>query len=69
MDTFIILLVFTSIGIFIYQKIVLPSIRVYLRFELFKLRDRLRWIIYDNKNKELHALYYLEDSINNALRG
>lgn len=68
MATLIILLVFASIGVFIYQTIILPSIRFYLRLELFKLRDNLRWIIYENKNKELQALNYLEDSINNVLR-
>lgn len=52
----------------IYEGILLPSLRLRLRFRLFEIRDRLR----DLKNREKdccsdQAFAYLQDSINNGL--
>lgn len=53
---------------FLYDGIILPSIRLRLRFGLFRLRDDLRALKL-SKGEELpdEVFHYIQDSINNAI--
>jgi hypothetical protein len=53
----IVVLGFLSFGIWIYQAIILPSIRQRLRFELFCLRDQTRKLVIDGCIKEDSAVF------------
>jgi len=54
---------------FIYEGIVLPSIRLSLRYKLFALRDELRWLKID-KSSEVNneSFAYLQSAINNSIK-
>ncbi len=61
----IILILFISILHFIYDGIILPSIRQNNRNELFSLRDELRWLMIEGINeKDIPAFNLVHDSIN-----
>src|ERR1017187_4266356 len=47
-----------SFSVWIYQSILLPSIRQRLRFELFQLRDQTRELVIAGKLKEDSAIFY-----------
>src|SRR5437016_3219603 len=54
---------------FIYQGIILPSIRQRLRYRLFELRDRLRTLNIRHKNDLQQEVFdYLQRSINNTIK-
>jgi hypothetical protein len=62
---FIFILGILSLVIWIYQSIILPSIRQRLRFELFSLRDLTRGLVINGKVREdSEAFYHLHDSLN-----
>jgi len=46
-----------SLIIWIYQAIILPSVRQRVRFELFCLRDRTRRLVIEGKLREKHAAF------------
>jgi hypothetical protein len=51
--------------IFVYQGIILPSIRLGLRYRLFKLRDQLRRLVIEGKVEESdRAFQVLHDRLN-----
>jgi len=61
----LIIFLFLVILHFVYEGIVLPSIRLKLRFSLFELRDRLRTLMCEKPDKlETDAFRYLQESIN-----
>jgi len=53
----ILLFAILSLGTWIYQATILPSIRQRLRFELFHLRDQLRELVITRKLKEESAAF------------
>lgn len=54
---------------FTYEAIILPSIRIYIKYKLFELRDKLRLLKFANSNSLGDELYHnLQDSINVAIR-
>ena len=58
-----------SLWHFAYEAILLPSIRLCLRFRLFVLRDRLRWLkVQYDKELSNEVFEYLQGGINNWLR-
>lgn len=62
---FIIVTLFISILHFIYDGIILPSIRQNYRNELFALRDELRWIMIEGiDNTDIAAFNLVHDAIN-----
>jgi len=48
-----------SVAIFVYQGIVLPGIRVSLRYRVFKLRDDVRRLVIENSVKESDEAFQL----------
>src|SRR5690349_20148125 len=59
-----------SVTIWIYQSIILPSIRQRIRFELFYLRDQTRNLVIQGKIKETHATFrHLHSSLNVLIKG
>ncbi|WP_116808358.1 hypothetical protein [Steroidobacter cummioxidans] len=69
----IVILVAVAILQFVYESIIAPSLRLELRFELFKLRDEVRLLKIDSSGAgngvefaELH-FYELQDSINSLI--
>ncbi len=63
---FLIIIVFYH---FIYEGILAPSLRLKLRFDLFKIRDRLRNLKHEDSDVCSDEVFaYLQDSINNGLR-
>ncbi len=61
----IILILFISILHFIYDGIILPSIRQNNRNELFSLRDELRWLMIEGINeKDILAFNLVHEAIN-----
>jgi hypothetical protein len=69
MEQAIILFIFFAILHLVYESIIAPSLRLKLRYELFKLRDRVRSlkIIHGHQFSDVH-FSYLEDSINTLLQ-
>src|SRR5437868_5875971 len=59
-------LVVVALFHFVFQGILLPTLRLHRRFVLFSLRDRLRSIRDETLSQE--ALRYQQDAINNAMR-
>lgn len=54
-----------SIAVLIYQGIILPSIRLNLRYRVFELRDRLRRMVIEGKLEESdRAFQLLHDRLN-----
>src|SRR5262249_18411987 len=54
---------------FIYDGIILPSIRLKFRYRLFRLRDELRELkVLEGEKLEDTVFHYLQGSINNAIR-
>lgn len=64
----LLLMLFLAIIHFVYESILLPSIRLRLRFRMFALRDDLRSLACE-KTDELDSKVYeqMQDSINTAL--
>jgi len=55
---------------FIYEGIIAPSLRLEVRFKLFQLRDDLRMLKIEHAEKlDDRHFHYLQDSINNVIRG
>ncbi len=53
---------------FIYEGIIIPSVRLYLRYRLFKLRDRVRWLTITERTRINESLLsYLQNAINNSI--
>ena len=54
-----------SLGVFVYQAIILPSIRLQFRYQIFELRDQLRRLVIEEKVKESDkAFQLLHDRLN-----
>jgi hypothetical protein len=54
-----------SLAIFVYQGIILPGIRLSLRYRVFELRDRLRRLVIEGKTEENdRAFQLLHDRLN-----
>ncbi len=54
---------------FLWESILAPSFRCRLRFELFELRDELRWLHHQQPSGcDLDAFRYLQSAVNNGLR-
>jgi hypothetical protein len=68
MSTLIFILCFLAIFHFVYEGILAPSFRLKLRFELFELRDEVRQIKIEHKDKlnDVH-FDYLQDSVNTLI--
>ncbi|HBT2489133.1 TPA: hypothetical protein MBD98_003371 [Klebsiella aerogenes] len=53
---------------FIYERILLPSVRLHYRNKLFELRDIVRnQIISNNSKEEVHAAELVHEALNNAI--
>lgn len=52
---------------FVYERLLLPSIRLRLRFRLFAIRDALRWLKI-NDEVDQDSFVFLESAINNVIR-
>ena len=64
MSTLILIAMVLVLVHFVYEKIILPSIRLHLRYRLFELRDQLRKIIIEEGRTERDkAFIYLQDGI------
>jgi hypothetical protein len=48
-----------SVAVFVYQGIILPGIRLSLRYRVFELRDRLRRLVIDGKVRENDSAFQL----------
>lgn len=69
MTTIILLFIILVIWHFIYQAILLPTLRLRLRFELFKIRDKVRKLKIDEKEVfSDEAYYFTENSVNSLLQ-
>lgn len=54
---------------YLWESILAPSFRLRLRFELFRLRDQLRWLEYEQAHFDEEDLFhFVQGSINNSLR-
>jgi len=63
--------IITGIAVYhlIYQGIILPSIRLRLRYELFSLRDKLRALKTDlGESFDDNVFTYMQDSINGSIK-
>lgn len=69
MATIIFILILLSGYHFIYESILIPSTRLNIRYQLFKLRDELRRLKIE-KDKEIsdEVFHYLNDSINASIK-
>ncbi len=68
MITLILIFTFLVLWHFVYQSILLPTIRLKLRFELFKIRDKIRNLkISYNEGFPDEAFRFTESSINSLL--
>lgn len=67
MATLILILIAVSIAIFIYESIILPSIRLKIRYKLFALRDKLRTLKVEREDFEDLPFKYAQESMNMAL--
>lgn len=67
MSTLIILLLAMAIFHFVYDGIILPSLRLKLRFELFALRDEIRRLRSETKGDD-KAFLVLQESVNLSIR-
>lgn len=68
MNYLLIVLVFLSLFHLLYESVILPSIRMYIRDELFKLRDEIRNLKITGIDKsEEKAFWFVHDGINNFL--
>lgn len=69
MSTLLLVILIFSIWHFVYEGIILPSLRLKLRFKLFVLRDRMRELKTIHGNKFSDEVYYeLQDSVNTTIR-
>jgi hypothetical protein len=65
MDTIILGLIALAIAHFVFESIIAPTLRLKLRFELFKVRDELRALKAEKKDQLDDKVFdYLENSIN-----
>lgn len=68
MTTLIFFLFALALFHFVYESIIAPSIRLELRFELFKMRDELRQLkIEHSKSLDNKHFNYLQDSLNTLI--
>jgi len=68
MTILITILIVGSIWHFVYEAIILPSLRLSLRFQLFELRDRIRLLKYEAPEMfKDDAFEYLHRSVTNAI--
>lgn len=67
MATLILILIAISVAIFIYESIILPSIRLKIRYKLFALRDELRILKMETEDFEDLPFKYAQESMNMAL--
>ena len=69
MATLIVVALVLSLLHFVYEGILLPSIRLHLRFRTFELRDRLRMLANDeDKRLDLKIYDCIHDALNGTLR-
>ena len=62
-------LIVASMFHLVWESILAPSIRLGLRYELFRLRDELRWLHYNDSSNCNHLVFkYLQGSLNNGIR-
>ena len=61
---------FVLFGGFVYfwESVFLPVIRLHLRFKLFELRDRLRYLSITKKDIDRKEIYYVHDAINTTIK-
>jgi hypothetical protein len=67
MSILFIILFAMSVFHFVYEGIIIPSLRLSLRFKLFAIRDQLRRFKAENEISD-EIFFLLNDSINNAIR-
>jgi len=61
-------LFYVAIAIFVYQKILAPSWRAQIRFDMFALRDRLRRLLVERPpDMDIHTYQALEGCLNTTL--
>lgn len=69
MANILILIIFLALIHFIYEGIILPSLRLAFRYRLFKYRDELRSLKYENREELSNDVYVaLQGYINNAIK-
>ncbi|MGO8704848.1 MAG: hypothetical protein ACLQVA_13620 [Candidatus Brocadiia bacterium] len=65
----IIILAVLAFSHFVYEALVAPTIRTRLRFELFRLRDELRWVRLTKRDQlDENVFRDLENGLNTAIR-
>ncbi len=68
MSIFFLIILSIAVLHFVYDGIVLPSMRLKLRFQLFRLRDELRWRMRGGSENITGEVYeYLQRAINNTI--
>ena len=67
MAMLILILFLVAIVCFIYESILLPSIRLNIRFKIFSVRDKLRLLMVENPDIDNTAFEYNQESINMLL--
>ena len=68
MSYLLLFIVALVISHYIYEALIVPTLRLKIRFELFKLRDELRFLkIKNGHNFQNKHFTYLHDSINSAI--
>lgn len=68
MATLFLILFVLGLFHFIYESTIAPSLRLILRYDLFKLRDDLRLIKADNKDVSDNVFDLLDSSINTTIK-
>ena len=69
MATLIVVALVLGLLHFVYEGILLPSIRLHLRFKTFELRDRLRRLAHDEEKRLDPKIYdCIHDALNGTLR-
>ena len=54
---------------FLWEAVLAPSFRLRLRYELFRLRDKLRWLYHRKPNDtDKEVFRYLQGSVNSVIR-
>jgi len=68
MATLLFFLILLSILIFVYESIILPSVRLRIRYQIFALRDKLRFLKIEKGNAlDDEAFAYSQDCLNTLL--
>jgi len=68
MATILIIVLALAVLHFMYESLLLPSIRTKLRFRLFGIRDDLRMLMAESGNDlDTKLFHYMQDSINTAV--